>query len=130
MCCSRETVICQYECVPCSLTTNTIELRIFNTTTMMCSSFEDSSSISSGLSCENLDDISTDDLTGSSLGDPQFAAAIALGQAVTTASSGKRAQQHQPKVQADQLLKLCRGVRGGVEEARPKSEAVMMASGE
>lgn len=53
--------------------------------------------MSSGLS-ENVEDISTDDLTGSSLSDPQFAAAIALAtrqQAINSKeqTSGKRSAE-------------------------------------
>ncbi len=60
------------------------------------------------MSGDNLDDISTDDLTGSSLGDPQFALAI------------QRGGQSSSKAAAEQLLKECRTGQRGEDMIRGK----------
>uniref|UniRef100_A0A1I7YF36 Calponin-homology (CH) domain-containing protein n=1 Tax=Steinernema glaseri TaxID=37863 RepID=A0A1I7YF36_9BILA len=77
-------------------------------------SFEDSSSISSGIS-ESFDDISTDDLTGSSLSDHPMSAAAA---ASAFAGGGKLSDFRQRRVneqeQIDQLLQKCRTAQRGV----------------
>uniref|UniRef100_A0A914WLM0 ATPase AAA-type core domain-containing protein n=1 Tax=Plectus sambesii TaxID=2011161 RepID=A0A914WLM0_9BILA len=110
--------------------------------------FEDSSSLSSGLS-ENIDDISTDDLTGSSLSDHQMAAAafgkygdycggrlskhqlLAQQQQRHRSSSQQSSSLLQRKLteqeNIDQLLQKCRSSQRGLGTFgdRPRSEATM-----
>uniref|UniRef100_A0A914ZLJ3 AAA+ ATPase domain-containing protein n=2 Tax=Parascaris univalens TaxID=6257 RepID=A0A914ZLJ3_PARUN len=64
-------------------------------------SFEDSSSISSGIS-ENFDDISTDDLTGSSLSDHPMAATATYGKLGDYAQFGRRQVPTKRSVSASQ----------------------------
>ncbi|TMS32219.1 hypothetical protein L596_000091 [Steinernema carpocapsae] len=77
--------------------------------------FEDSSSISSGIS-ESFDDISTDDLTGSSLSDHPMSAAAAAS--AFAGGGGKLSDFRQRRVneqeQIDQLLQKCRTAQRGV----------------